>query len=168
MRSLERGAWSGLIATGQMTFFLFLAFDYLQRREKSPLPPAKLTDDVFHGANLRAQTPARRERASLVSHFLFGLFGAVVYSRARSAEPLRRMPALLSGTLFGITVWASAYLAGIPALGFRPSAYRMPARRNLMMFLAHLVWGATLGKTEASLAKQDEEMLDGARRKAAG
>jgi hypothetical protein len=38
-----------------------------------------------------------------------------------------------------------------------------PARIDLKMFLAHLMWGASLGIAESELRKSGKRMLDGGR-----
>lgn len=166
MNTLSRGAWSGLIATSQMTQFLFLGFDRLEPREKSPLPPATLTYESGRRAGLSLADKGERENSTLVSHYLFGIGCAALYSALQAGRKRQTHPAL-EGAGFGLAVWLSCYFAGIPALGFRASAYRMPASRNALMGLAHLVWGASLGLAESGLRRQGSQMLDGSKKRIA-
>jgi uncharacterized membrane protein YagU involved in acid resistance len=69
----------------------------------------------------------------------------------------------MKGSVFGALVWATSYLGWIPAFGFKTSAYKLTGIRNLQMFLAHLVWGASLGIAESELRKSGKRMLDAGR-----
>jgi uncharacterized membrane protein YagU involved in acid resistance len=51
----------------------------------------------------------------------------------------------VKGSLAGLAVWTGSYLGWVPALGILPPATEHPWRRNVMMIVAHLVWGMTLG-----------------------
>ena len=53
--------------------------------------------------------------------------------------------AAAAGAGFGLLVWTVSYLGLMPALDLHPPATRDTARRNLLMIVAHLVWGATAG-----------------------
>lgn len=147
MRPISRGMWSGLLATAQMTQFLLWGFRRLPAGQRAPLPPAELTREACQKAGLPAPSEMGESvNHSLTAHFLFGLGCATLYSMIQSRrEPSR--PAM-EGAGFGLAVWAGSYLAGIPALGFQPSAYRMSPARNILMITAHLVWGASLGAAD--------------------
>ena len=56
-----------------------------------------------------------------------------------------QLPAALKGALFGLVVWGVSYLGWMPAAKFPTAASEEPARRNLLMIVAHLIWGAVTG-----------------------
>lgn len=75
-------------------------------------------------------------------HFLFGAFAGSLYGIVENKVPLHESA---KGSLMGIAVWSGSYLGWIPALGILPPATEHPWRRNLLMIVAHLVWGSALG-----------------------
>jgi uncharacterized membrane protein YagU involved in acid resistance len=160
MNAVQRGIWSGFLATGPMTLAMFELFDRLPAREKSPLPPATLTKEFTDMAGARGRLNGEQEAAlTMLSHFGYGAAAGLLYSatlgRARAGSPVLR------GSLFGLGVWAVSYLGWTPVFGFRAAAPRMPFRRNWMMIAAHIVWGASLGFSDYELHKQGFEMLAG-------
>ena len=125
------GALAGFIATMPMTATMSRLHQKLPSSERYPLPPRELAEDL---PSLAAGTAT----ATLVYHFLYGaaagaLFGGV--SRRRDIP---------TGATYGIAVWVASYLGWIPATRRLKVATRYPARRNAMMLIAHLVWGAAL------------------------
>jgi uncharacterized membrane protein YagU involved in acid resistance len=162
MNSAENGIWAGALATGPMTLAMFGLQRYLPTAEKSPLPPATLTSQITQTVGVD-QSLAANQRADLtmVSHFGYGIVCGLIYAfgtRRFSSSPV------LKGSLFGFGVWAASYLGWIPAVGLRASAFKMPAKRNGLMILAHLVWGASLGFAENELRTSGHQMLDGHRK----
>jgi hypothetical protein len=54
-------------------------------------------------------------------------------------------PRVVSGIGWGLFVWAGSYLGLLPALDLHEPATQHPAERNILMIVAHIIWGATLG-----------------------
>jgi uncharacterized membrane protein YagU involved in acid resistance len=73
---------------------------------------------------------------TLLAHFgLGGLTGAF----------FALLPAIRGGGMaYGLSVWALSYLGWIPAARILTPARRHPLKRNLLMVVAHIVWGMTL------------------------
>lgn len=163
MNSALRGLWSGLIATSTMTTALFKFHHDLPEAQKSPLPPAKLTQSILKltPASHALSTEAQME-ATLTSHFAFGAATGILY--AFLAPKFRGTP-IVKGAAFGLSVWTASYLGWIPAFGLKPQAAKMTAPRNLMMVLAHIVWGATLGYNENQMRHHGSSLLDGRKNK---
>ena len=157
MKTIGRGLWSGVIATGAMTLSMFYMHRKLPERERSPLAPAILTNHLLRNV-ARAD---ERENLTLISHFGYGASFGLLFSWLGS---MLKAPPLVRGNLFGMGVWSASYLGWIPAFGFRPSAFNTPWRRNAMMILAHLVWGASMAFTENALRESSHKMLDGRRK----
>ena len=163
MNTAENGIWSGLLATGPMTLAMFALHNKLPNVEKSPLPPATLTSQftsLFGLDQKLSQNP--RENLTMLSHFGYGAACGLLY--AFGFKKLHPHSALLKGTLFGLGVWASSYMGWIPAFGLRANAYQMPAKRNGLMILAHIIWGASIGLAEFEMRRFGNQMLDGHRK----
>jgi uncharacterized membrane protein YagU involved in acid resistance len=65
------------------------------------------------------------------------------------------MHSSLKGALTGLAVWAGSYLGWLPAAGILRPATRHPWRRNLLMIIAHVIWGVTLGEVVRKLTESD-------------
>ncbi|WP_413585093.1 DUF6789 family protein [Bdellovibrio sp. HCB274] len=160
MNLFLRGAWASVMATGSMTMMMFKSHKELPSSEKSPLPPAILTDDIQKKTGLFPNANSEiKEQATMLSHFGYGALGGITY--AALSEKLPNTSPLLKGTLFGLGVWAASYYGVIPALNLTPKGREMTPNRKLMMAAAHVVWGASLGFAENELRKHDQELLNG-------
>jgi uncharacterized membrane protein YagU involved in acid resistance len=156
--AISRGLWSGLMATSAMTFFLFYAHRRLPDARRRALPPAALTHEIQEGLAGDSTRPERRENRSLIAHFGFGSLAGLAYSLLPSSWKHKSAPA---GAAFGLVVWGTSYLGWIPALGLSPAATKAPKGENLMMVLAHLVFGLALAGAEKNLAERGRKLLDG-------
>lgn len=155
------GLYSGLIATGPMTLMMMGAHEGLPESEKSPFPPATLSLELVQRAFDRPELSQNQQTLlTVLSHFGYGSAAGVLYSQTMGRV---KGNAILRGTAYGALFWAANYLGLAPALRMRANAPEMPARRNAMMFGAHLVWGAALGYAEDRLRRSGNEMLAGAR-----
>lgn len=142
MNRLIAGAVAGLAATVPMSITMGAMFARLPRREKYPLPPREITDEVLHETGLRKHLSERSIAAlTVASHFGYGTECGVVYG---ALEPRLPGPSLVKGMGFGLAVWTVSYLGWLPAFGILKPATEHPARRNALMIGAHLVWGAAL------------------------
>jgi uncharacterized membrane protein YagU involved in acid resistance len=79
---------------------------------------------------------------TLTLHFLFGAAAGSIYGLLEPRVPLNESA---KGSLMGMAVWSGSYLGWIPAFRILPPATGHPWRRNLLMIVAHLVWGTALG-----------------------
>ena len=130
MQRLLFGAIAGVCATMAMTSGMRLLFGGLGRKERYPLPPREITEDLVPAP--RRALPA----LTVLAHFAYGgLAGALFAALPR---------ALRQGPLYGVAVWALSYLGWIPAARVLVPAPRHPARRNALMIAVHLVWGLAL------------------------
>ena len=134
------GAICGLVATGPMTAVMVWWHRRLPASEKYPLPPREITGRVLEKAGVSA-TPLEMSEATLVAHFGYGAAAGALYGLLPSKkihEPLR------IGAGLGALVWIFSYFGLLPALNILRPATEHPARRNLLMLGAHLIWGACL------------------------
>ena len=131
MQRLLFGAIAGVCATMAMTSGMRLLFGRLGRRERYPLPPREITEELV---------PAPRRALpglTVLAHFAYGALAGALYTLLPRA--------LRQGPLYGVAIWALSYLGWIPAARVLVPATRHPARRNALMIAVHLVWGLVLG-----------------------
>ena len=152
---LIQGAAAGLIATLPMTLFMRSAWRRLPVTEKYALPPRQITRHVLRPRRVWRTNAERQTALTLLLHFLFGAAMGSVYGAVEEKIPLQN---IVKGPLAGMLVWACSYLGWIPALGILPSATVHPRRRNVLMIVAHLIWGVTLGVV-ASTARTNSRKI---------
>lgn len=131
LHKLAFGALSGLTATMAMTAAMRLMHSALPRKDRYPLPPRELTEQMLPAS------PSNLPALTVLAHFAYGaaagsLFGCVP-DRWRG-----------TGSLYGVGVWALSYLGWIPALNILKPATRHPPKRDLLMIVSHVVWGTAL------------------------
>lgn len=137
------GGIAGVVATGPMTVAMILWHRWLPARERYALPPREITMKLAHKAGLAEEMNAEaRLAATLVAHFGYGGLAGAIYGASSEKLPA---PAVVKGIGFGLLVWAGSYLGHLPSAGILQSATKHPARRNLLMIGAHVVWGVTVG-----------------------
>src|SRR5215211_4579843 len=140
---LVQGAAAGWMATAPMTIFMELAWRLLPTREKYPLPPRMITRQLGRQLGLKQRMNRRSETATtLFLHFAFGATVGMIYAALEENIPVR---SYVKGIVAGLLVWSGSYLGWIPAAKILPSATRQPWHRNLLMIVAHIVWGIVLG-----------------------
>lgn len=145
------GVLAGLIATVPMTVFMLLAQRFLPGHQQYALPPERITTKIAKrlGFGHKMDKP-KRVGASLLAHFGYGAnMGAMYVPFTRWL----RLPPFAKGAVFGLIVWAGSYFGLLPALKLPEQAPKQPAQRNLLMIVAHLIWGTTLGAAEDVLER---------------
>jgi uncharacterized membrane protein YagU involved in acid resistance len=142
-QKILKGAVAGLLATLPMTIFMRAAWRMLPRREKYPLPPRLITRTLTKETGVDSKLDADQLTwLTLTFHFLFGAVAGSLYGALEQRVPIDENT---KGSLMGLAVWSGSYLGWIPALGILPPATVQPWRRNLLMIIAHLIWGISLG-----------------------
>lgn len=144
MNRFAAGLIAGFIATGPMTLVMRGLHQKLPSHERYPLPPELVTSRMSRRVGLSHNRQAKGwQKKTYLTHFAYGAAAGAVYaavaSRSENDDTLSR------GMLFGLVVWTLSYMGLLPAMGLMPVATRVPARRNLIMVVAHLVWGAVTG-----------------------
>jgi putative membrane protein len=143
VHALRNGAISGFFATAPMTVFMVLGWRLLPARERYLLPPQEITEEVVERLGAESHlNDVRRDTAALVLHFGYGALTGAAYGLL---EPQMPLAGAIKGSLAGLAVWIGSYLGWLPALHILSPATHHPRRRNILMILAHIVWGATLG-----------------------
>ena len=130
------GGIAGFAGTLAMTAAMRRMHKRLPAQERYPLTPREIVDS---GAKqLGVPLPDRPARdVTLAAHFAYGaMMGAVI--AALNPDPKKK-----TGAAAGLAVWVASYMGWIPAVGNLEPATEHPPRRNALMIVAHLVWGAT-------------------------
>jgi hypothetical protein len=133
LKRLLLGFLFGALATVPMTAEFLVA---RKRGLIDEVPPHKAIRSVTTGLHDPALTVV-----SGLSHVAVGGAAGAVYT----AVLPRRMRGAVSGTLFGIGVWLAGYEAVMPAATDIRPAHRDRRDRAKTIFIAHLIYGATLG-----------------------
>ena len=140
---MMKGAAAGLMATVPMTAFMRAAWRTLPPREKYPLPPRLITRKLVSEVEPPPRIdPDQLSTLTYLLHFLFGAATGSLYGVVEDKLPLHQS---VKGVLMGLTVWTGSYLGWIPLFGILTPATKHPWRRNLLMIVAHIVWGVSLG-----------------------
>jgi len=148
-RKLIKGAVAGFVATAPMTLSMLVGWKLLPKREKYPLPPRLITGQITERLEIRDRMSEEQVVAlTLASHFGYGALFGSIYALFEKRMPVHSS---LKGGLAGLALWAGSYLGWLPALGILRSAIQHPWRRNLLIIVAHLVWGVTLGEVMRKL-----------------
>lgn len=146
------GAAAGFIATGIKTAFVVSSFRLLPCRDRYALPPGEIVAELERKAGVRPGEDLH-QIAALAAHFAYGTTAGSIYGLLRRRGSC---PPVAAGTAFGACVWAGSYLGLLPALRILKPVTHHPARRNVLMFAAHLVWGASLGWVENELSARGD------------
>lgn len=150
-QKMLQGAVAGLLATIPMTIFMLTAWKRLPEREKYPLPPRLITRNLVKEVQPPRKLGNRKLTAlTLLLHFLFGAVTGSLYGLIEEKIPLKNGSA--KGSLYGLSVWSGSYLGWIPALGILSPATKHPWHRNVLMIVAHLIWGTALNNLTHSLS----------------
>lgn len=151
IRKFLVGAIAGFIATAPMSISMLIGWRLLPRREQYHLPPRLITEEITEQVGLEEHLGEKGLIGlTIASHFGYGaLFGAIY----TFFEQRIHLPSNLKGTLYGVAIWIGSYLGWLPAMGILTPATQHPWRRNLLMIIAHVIWGVTLSETVRKLAK---------------
>jgi hypothetical protein len=140
-----RGAVAGAAATVVMSAGMALH----KALTGTTLGPRRVTEGLAERADAVPSEPVL-DAATAVNHLAFGAGAGAVYGPLRRSLP-RAVPASLSGTVFGLAVWAASYAGWIPALRILPPPTQDRPDRAVGMHLHHWVYGAALGLLEQRL-----------------
>jgi uncharacterized membrane protein YagU involved in acid resistance len=153
VEKLVKGALAGFMATAPMSLAIVVGWMYLPRREKYPLPPRLITEEITERVGLEDDlTEDQLVGLTIFSHFGYGALFGSLYALYENRLPIHSS---LKGTLTGLAIWVGSYLGWLPALGILRPATKHPWRRNLLMIVAHIVWGVTLGEIMRKLTEND-------------
>ena len=154
MNRLLAGTISGFVATFPMTLVMQVLHRW-PHRERDALPPQQITEELAERAGIMKHlNEPELEAAVLANHFGFGAAGGAGYAAALGKVDL---PPVLKGTIWGMAVWLVSYLGWIPAANILPPATEATRQRNVLMIVAHLVWGISLAYLTDRLVGANED-----------
>lgn len=78
--------------------------------------------------------------ADLIGHYMIGTAGGLFYGAVSEPMPELRAGA---GAGFGTAFFLLGEEIAVPALGFSPKPWQIPAKNHAVGFLAHLAYGVT-------------------------
>src|SRR5688572_29814810 len=140
---LLSGAAAGFFATVPMSVSMLIGWRLLPGWEKYHLPPRLITERISKKAGIENHLDEKEMVGlTVLSHFGYGAISGALYALF---EQRLRMHSALKGAVTGVAIWLGSYLGWLPAMDILPPATRHPWRRNLLMILAHVIWGITLG-----------------------
>jgi hypothetical protein len=152
-RKLLKGAAAGFIATAPMSVSMLIGWSLLPKHEKYQLAPRLITEEITERVGLEDEmNEDQMVGLTIFSHFGYGAAFGALYALFEARMP---MHSSLKGTLAGLALWTASYLGWLPAMGILRPATQHPWRRNLLMIIAHIVWGVTLGETMRKLTEND-------------
>jgi uncharacterized membrane protein YagU involved in acid resistance len=149
LRKLLNGALAGFVSTAPMSLSMVLGWMLLSEREKYHLPPRLITEEI--GEQLGIDDHLSENELiglTIFSHFGYGAVFGAVYSLFERAITVHSS---LKGALTGVAIWTGSYLGWLPAMRILTPATQHPWRRNLLMIVAHVIWGVTLGEVTRKL-----------------
>ena len=138
-----QGAIAGFVGTLPMTIFMLSTQRFLPKGQRYDLPPEIITKDITERVHIRQHmNKAQVLAATTAAHFGYGAGMGMLYGILA-----RRLPfnSALKGILFSLVIWAVSYQMVLPVIGIKESAQSETTRRNLMMIVAHIIWGASTG-----------------------
>lgn len=137
------GALAGVAGAVPMTLVMERLHRELPTGEREPLPPRQITEHLSEHANVAHHMDEGDMRAaSYANHFAYGAATGAVFGNIARRLP---MSPIVSGVTFALGVWTISYFGWLPALKILPPADEHAPRRNAIMILAHVVWGASMG-----------------------
>ncbi|MEA3032852.1 MAG: hypothetical protein QOH86_868 [Sphingomonadales bacterium] len=130
------GSIAGFVGTMAMTAAMRRMHRRLPAKERYPLTPREIIDSGASQIGVALPNEAAKD-VTTAAHFAYGAaMGALI--AAMNPDPKKK-----TGAAAGFAVWLASYMGWLPAVGTLEPATRHPARRNALMIVAHLVWGAS-------------------------
>jgi uncharacterized membrane protein YagU involved in acid resistance len=146
------GAIAGFVGTMAMTAAMRRMHRRLPAKERYPLTPREIIDSGAGQVGMKLPNEAAKDLTT-AAHFAYGAaMGALI--AAMNPDPRKK-----TGAAAGFAVWVASYMGWLPAVGTLEPATKHPARRNALMIVAHLVWGASTAAAIRELRLARETIL---------
>lgn len=132
------GGLAGLAATVPMT----ATMEWMNRRlpGHEPFPPRMATVRAAEKAGVEPHLDeTQKQVGTMLAHFGMGTALGAIYGLAGRRIPLGPTA---SGAAFGLLAYGANYLGLLPGIGLMAPATDYPPRRNVLLIVSHLVWGA--------------------------
>jgi uncharacterized membrane protein YagU involved in acid resistance len=146
------GSIAGFVGTMAMTAAMRRMHRGLPAKERYSLTPREIIDSGSSQIGAALPNEAAKD-VTTAAHFAYGAaMGALI--AAMNPDPKKK-----TGAAAGFAVWLASYMGWLPAVGTLEPATRHPARRNALMIVAHLVWGASTAAAIRELRLARETIL---------
>ena len=133
------GAVGGAIGTLPLTVGLMTTKRRRPWWERSALRQTEVTEHLVTKLGYASKLgDDELEALTIALHTGYGVTMGALYGVAGGRM---RLPAPLSGALWGAGVWAASYLGWIPATGLARSARRDRRQMNALMLSSNVLWG---------------------------
>ncbi len=146
MKVAIRGAVAGLAGTAVMT----AAFLAAKKAGAVPgeLEPKEITENFEEKIGVRDHLPEPAFRASWIAlHIGYGTASGAAYALAYALAQERTQaldpPVVLTGPLFGVSLWVIGYCGWLPLFGLYPRPALLPGRKVTANIVSHVVYGTT-------------------------
>ena len=154
------GALAGFSATAAMTLAMGAMYRRLPADQRYPLLPREISTKLAERLGMDQRLDEQQQiDLTLIGHFGYGAAAGALYPIV--ARGMQGSPAVLSGTLYGLLVWAVSYLGWLPAFGILRPATEHPVNRSGIMLVAHAVWGGATGAVTEGLERAGQSFLAG-------
>lgn len=119
-------------------------------------PPLRVADRAATAAAEATEAggplaEGEREAAATGGHLLYGAAAGALYGLVQDELGL---PAAVTGSAYGLLLWAAGYLGWMPAAGVLPRPWRQQAGDALVPVAAHVVYGLGLGLVERAVRRR--------------
>jgi uncharacterized membrane protein YagU involved in acid resistance len=146
------GGIAGFVGTMAMTAAMRRMHRRLPAKERYPLTPREIIDSGATQVGVKLPNETAKD-VTTAAHFAYGAaMGALI--AAMNPDPKKK-----TGAAAGLAVWLASYMGWLPAVGTLEPATKHPARRNALMIVAHLVWGASTAAAIRELRLARETIL---------
>lgn len=123
---------------------------YEEKLRHNEYPPQALAGKVIKLATGREPATETKEKLALPIHMGLGAVAGALFGAMSRQVPA---PTIAAGIGFGVLMWATLDEVGVPIAGLSPSSFRFPWQNHARALTNHVVYGATLGVTQALLRK---------------
>jgi putative membrane protein len=140
-----------MLATAPMSLVMWMGHRWLPRGQRDPLRPLQITERALDSVGADdSLTPEEKKSLAVINHYAYGAAMGSLYAALQGSGNKKSVPA---GVAFGMAGWGGSYLGLVPWLELYRSAKEEPAGRNLLIVVAHIVWGASLAILTHRLAQ---------------
>jgi hypothetical protein len=147
------GAIAGFVGTMAMTAAMRRMHEKLPPRETYPLTPREIIDSVSEQGGVPLSSEGAKD-VTTAAHFAYGAASGALLGAANV------MLGPVTGAVGGVGIWLGSYLGWIPSANILKPATQHPARRNLLMLAAHVVWGVATASAMRELVAARDTIID--------
>jgi uncharacterized membrane protein YagU involved in acid resistance len=148
------GAAAGISATLVMTIVMRRMHQLLPAVDRYSLPPREIVQQIALKSEMKE---AALQDLTLLCHFVFGTATGALFAILPASR------SVYSGVAYGMGVWVFSYLGWIPRFAILSPASRHPAPRNILMLVAHGIWGAVVAGSLYELEQSKQDIFGGGR-----